>query len=328
MKCPNCGFEVSEGKRFCGQCGAAIDATQVRPVAPSIPQPGSVVTKPPASPLLSDRTKKRLKVGVIVIAVILIVGSVLGYLYYYQSVRGSGSVSATTIDAGQEVQFSFTPSKGVSPYRYSWDFGDGGSSTEQNPHHSYTSSGRYMPLVTVRDTAGKSTTWHTTIVVNHLPTVMGTASPSVGVLSLNVSFTAQVRDGTPGFVYSWLFGDGTSSDAQNPTHHYSIGNYVATVQVRDGAGMTATWSVSITVNLSLTVGVIVRWIGPGDTESFACTPSQGVPPYSFYWQFGPGLSSTLQNFTYNYGRAGTTTVFLNVTDSIGEIVGFQQAIQF
>jgi PKD repeat protein len=321
-------MENVEGRKFCGECGTTLEALLVRPVTPPIQQTSPVATAPRASFSLSERTKKRLMVGAIAIAAILVIGAALGYLYYYQPVRGSGTVSTTTIDAGQTVQFGFTPSQGVSPYQYSWDFGDGGVSSEQNPSHSYNSPGTYRPIVTVSSTAGETTTWTTTIIVNPHPSVEGTVSPSVGVNSLNVSFTAHAWGGTPDFSYSWLFGDGTSSDVQSPTHHYSLGKYTATVTVRDGAGMTASWSVYISVNLPLAIGAIVKWIGPGDTESFTCTPSQGVPPYSFYWEFGEGLSSTLQNFTYDYGHSGTTTVYLTVTDSVGEIAEFQKLIEY
>lgn len=326
MKCSDCGAENLDGKRFCGQCGATLEALPVQPETPPMQQ-ASLAATAPASFHLSERTKKRLAVGAIAVVIIVIIASALGYLYYYQPVRGSGSVSTTTIDEGQEVQFDFTPTKGVSPYRYSWSFGDGGYSAEAAPHHSYSTPGTYLVMVTVKDTAGKTTTWTTTITVNPLPSVVATVSPSVGVLSLNATFTAQGVHGTPDYSYSWQFGDGASSNSQNPTHDYSLGTYTATVVVRDGAGMTASWSVNISVNLNLTVGVIVDWVGPGDTISFTCTPSQGVPPYSFYWQFGDG-SSTLQNFEFNYGRQGTTTVFLNVTDSVGEIVHYQKVIDY
>ena len=330
MNCANCGAENLEGKRFCGQCGAGLDALPVRQAAPSVHQAILVETAPRVPFSLSARTKKRLVVGAIVVAVILVV-STLGYLYYdsqyyhQSSASGSGSVSTTTIDAGQGVQFGFEPSQGTPPFRYSWDFGDGGISAEQNPHHSYSSPGTYQPKVTVSTRAGETTTWTTSILVNQLPSVTGTVSPSVGVLSLNASFTAQGRGGMPSYNYSWQFGDGNSSDTQNATHYYSTGVYIATVIATDGAGMTASWSVTISVNLPLTTGIEAVYTGPGWTEAFYCTPSQGVPPYSYYWQFGDGESSTLQNPSHIYGT-GTYSISLIVTDSVGETVEAHIAI--
>ncbi len=238
---------------------------------------------------------------------------------YPAPVGGDGSVSKTTIDPGQGVQFGFIPSPGVAPYRYSWSFGDGGVSSEDNPYHTYSSPGTYVSSVTVSDSAGNTTTWSTTIVVNPPPSVVGSVTPTIGASSLNASFTAQAHGGIPGYSYYWQFGDGNSSDSQNTTHLYSIGDYTATVVATDGEGLTATWSININVNLPLMTGIEEVYTGPGFTEAFYCTPSQGVPPYSFYWQFGDGQSSTLQNPSHLY-MAGTWYISLNVTDAIGETV--------
>ena len=409
MKCPNCESENSEGKRFCGQCGAALEPPSIPSAPPYVPEPRSVAAAPPPIPLMSERGKRRLKIGAIVVAIALVIGSVLGYLYYYQPVRGSGSVSSTTIDAGQAVTFGFTPSKGVSPYRYLWTFGDGTASGEQNPRHTYKAPGTYGPAVTVTDTAGETTTWMTTVLVNPLPSVVGTVSPSagdhsfiasltaqgqdgtpgysylwqfgdgassnlqntthfysagnyiavvvvedavgmtarwsanirvpgvsvtgsvtpdVGALSLNASFSAQGLGGTPGYSYLWQFGDGTTADVQNPIHNYATGTYTAIVIVTDMAGRTASWSTTVIVNLNLTVGMTYYYTGPGWTETFGCTPSQGVSPYSFYWDFGDGMSTTLQNPVHEYARTGLYTVNLQVTDSTGETVEIQRSLNF
>jgi len=330
MKCQTCGAENPADSTFCGDCGTTLEPLPVQSVTPSMPQPRPVAAAPLALFPLSQKTKKRLVIGAIAVAVVLVIASVLGYLWYYQPVRGSGTVSTTTIDAGQMVEFGCVPSQGVSPYHYHWIFGDGGVSAEQNPRHSYISAGTYQAIVTLSDTAGKTTTWTTTIIVNPLPSVVAMASPSVSVLTLNASFTAQAQGGTPDYSYHWQFGDGTSGSMQNPTHHYSTGVYTATVTVTDGKGMTASGSTKVSVNLNLTTGITYTYIGGAGApynEAFNCTPSQGIPPYSYLWQFGDGQSSTLQNPLHKYAQ-GIFTVHLNVTDSIGEIVEIQRTLSF
>ena len=52
------------------------------------------------------------------------------------------------------VDFTITVSRGTGPYAYSWDFGDGSVSTDENPAHIYSSPGNYTATVTVTDAEG------------------------------------------------------------------------------------------------------------------------------------------------------------------------------
>ncbi|MGB9693353.1 MAG: PKD domain-containing protein [Fervidobacterium sp.] len=61
------------------------------------------------------------------------------------------SASPTSGTAPLTVNFSATVSGGISPYSYSWNFGDGGSSTFQNPAHTFQNSGAYNVVLTVTD---------------------------------------------------------------------------------------------------------------------------------------------------------------------------------
>jgi PKD repeat protein len=45
----------------------------------------------------------------------------------------------------------------MDPTGWLWDFGDGGSSTEQNPAHTYTATGTYTVTLTVSNTVGADT---------------------------------------------------------------------------------------------------------------------------------------------------------------------------
>jgi len=64
-------------------------------------------------------------------------------------VRCTVDPARTNVD--EDVDFSCTPSGGVPPYSYTWDFGDGGTSNSQNPTHRYSATGDYTACVTVED---------------------------------------------------------------------------------------------------------------------------------------------------------------------------------
>jgi PKD repeat protein len=55
-----------------------------------------------------------------------------------------------------QVSFTCTPSDGTEPYTYSWSFGDGGTSTEQNPTHTYTTAGTRSATVVVTDSLSQT----------------------------------------------------------------------------------------------------------------------------------------------------------------------------
>jgi PKD repeat protein len=74
------------------------------------------------------------------------------------------------------------------------------------------------------------------------------ASPGSGPAPLSVLFSASPSGGTPPYSFNWDFGDGTTSQQQNPSHTFeSIGSFTVTLTVVDGAGDSAKRSVAIVV---------------------------------------------------------------------------------
>jgi hypothetical protein len=54
-------------------------------------------------------------------------------------------------DVGEDIQFVGKASGGTEPYNWSWDFGDGNISWDQNPLHNYSEKGVYIVNLTVTD---------------------------------------------------------------------------------------------------------------------------------------------------------------------------------
>src|SRR5579859_3826037 len=131
------------------------------------------------------------------------------------------SASPTTGNAPLSVSFTGSASGGTAPYSYSWNFGDGSTSTTQNPSHTYSSAGTYTATLTVTDSASPAhtATSSVTVTVNAIgnPLVAtASATPTSGQVPVNVAFTGTATGGTPPYSYSWNFGDGSTSAAQNP----------------------------------------------------------------------------------------------------------------
>lgn len=61
-------------------------------------------------------------------------------------------------EVNETIQFMGTAWGGVEPYSWYWDFGDGATSTEQNPTHAYNQEGKYDVLLTVTDATNQTAT--------------------------------------------------------------------------------------------------------------------------------------------------------------------------
>ena len=109
-----------------------------------------------------------------------------------------------------------------SAYTYRWDFGDGGSSTEANPVHTYMQPGGYRARVVIQSGSAQAEQTVMVTVYGSLE-VTCSASPQTGLPPLAVTFSAQAV-GQSQCSYKWEFDDGGTSDRQSPSYTYLWGN--------------------------------------------------------------------------------------------------------
>jgi PKD repeat protein len=231
------------------------------------------------------------------------------------------TASPTTGNAPLAVSFTGSATGGTAPYSYSWNFGDGATSTTQNPSHTYTAAGTYTATLTVTDSASPANTATSSVTVtvsavgNPLA-ASASASPTSGQVPVNVAFTGTATGGTPSYSYSWNFGDGATSTTQNPSHTYSAaGTYTATLTVTDSSSpaKTATSSVTITASpiaatvpgaptgLTATAGnsqVSLSWTPPSNTGG------ENINAYNVY----RGTSSGTETLLTSGGCSGLGAV--------------------
>ena len=160
---------------------------------------------------------------------------------------------ANTTDgyASLTVQF-FDQSEGDVDTRH-WDFGDGATSDNPNPVHTYMKAGTYTVTLTASKGGQSDTITKTAYitVTDPSPTVFFTADKVRGESPLTVQFT-DASTGAPPLTWTWNFGDGTTSNLRNPRHVFNyVGEgaetYTVTLTVENARGQKASSTTAITV---------------------------------------------------------------------------------
>lgn len=135
-----------------------------------------------------------------------------------------------------------------------------------------------------------------------------------------MAFTAAGSGGVAPFAYSWVFGDGASSAAQNPSHTYAAaGTYAAGLTVTDSRGVKVTaGAMTITVHPALSASTSAAPVsGVAKLRvTFRAGATGGLAPYTYAWNFGDGTTGSGAAATHAY-RAGIFHPTLTVSDAAG-----------
>jgi PKD repeat protein len=136
------------------------------------------------------------------------------------------------------LSVTFTDQSTNAPTSWAWDFGDGGTSTSQNPTHVYGAVGTYTVSLTASNSCGADTetkVGYVTVSTCPLPSTDFSGTPTSGTAPLTVAFT-DLTSGSPAS-WSWAFGDGGTSAVQSPTHVYTApGTYDVSLTTTNACG--------------------------------------------------------------------------------------------
>ena len=204
--------------------------------------------------------------------------------------------SATPTSGLPPFSVQFTDHSSGGPNNWTWNFGDGTTSNEQNPVHVYNTTGNYNVVLTAA-TLYRTDTLTKISYIHALGPV--TANFTGAPLTVPVNRPVQFTDYSTGGPTTWLwnFGDGTTSPLQNPSHSYAAtGLYSVT--------LTASHAFS---SNSVTRTAYVTVMNPV-TASFTRAPVEGLTPLTvtftdtstggpdnWRWDFGDGTTSTERN---------------------------------
>jgi len=235
--------------------------------------------------------------------------------------------NAVPRSGSRPLSVSFTDTSNNSPSFWTWDFGDGSGSSQQNPVHAYSNPGTYSVTLSVANAHGTSSVTQTNhITVNPVPLANFAADIQAGPVPLTVQFTDQSLFG-PDWWF-WNFGDGGASLGQNPSHTYTQpGVYSVMLDVTNAAGH------DLAVRTNYIVAQAVSPVAAFTNDvAYGCQPltvhftDQSLhSPTAWLWQFGDGATSGLQNPSHTYTAAGAYLVSLIVSNAAGSDAGVSPA---
>jgi len=237
------------------------------------------------------------------------------YISVLENVTADFDADVVTGTAPLTVHFTDMSGSGVDSWE--WDFGNGGWSGLQNPTYSYYQPGTYTVSLTVEGNNCQNTETKIDyiVVVAGVPVPDFTAEPTTGVVPFTVSF----NDESEGIVdsWSWDFGDGSTSDEENPEHEYTeSGFYTVTLTVSGpGGSETITKENYIEARDVLAADVYASddELCLEETTQLFADVSGGSGTYTFSWTSDPeGFVSDMQN--PEVAPMETTTYMVEISD--------------
>lgn len=212
--------------------------------------------------------------------------------------------------AGTSIQMNNTSGAGANGFI--WDFGDGSpTSTAFEPIHTYPGLGTYNVTLTAQaGTACADTAYYTLIVSGMTPANTFPDTVCVGETFSLSDQTTTLTGSVNG--WNWDFGDGNTSNLQNPTHAYnSSGNYNIQMIVFSDQGCVDTLTKPIYVKVPPQAGIVPLNGCNGLDVNF--TSNSDPSASGFWWSFGtgfPGDTANTQNSSFTYTSYGTYNVSL------------------
>lgn len=144
-----------------------------------------------------------------------------------------------------DLQLQFADQSAGEGLTYQWSFGDGNSSMDPSPSHTYANPGTYEVCLTVTDTCGTAATSCQSVKLSSCAEIVA-AFAVADTNNLELTFGNQSSGDE--LTYSWTFGDGTSSTDAEPVHSFAAaGTYEVCLTVTDTCGAMASSCDSISV---------------------------------------------------------------------------------
>ncbi|MEI6681294.1 MAG: PKD domain-containing protein [Bacteroidota bacterium] len=232
---------------------------------------------------------------------------------------------AASPDSQNPMIFHFQDQSTGQINHWQWSFGDGATSSVQNPVHTYAAGGTFFVCLTVSD-SDSANICHDMIclpVTVHQP---GTcvADFTFTIDSLN-TLQAKFTDKSTGNInnWHWDFGDGTASPERNPHHNFpAFGKYKVCLTAFNGDSISVCNDVKCdTLTLAPNMPCHASFIFELDSlnhtpNTFKFRDASSGNPNHYQWVFDDGGSSPFPNISHQFHIDGVHKVCLQISREI------------
>jgi PKD repeat protein len=225
------------------------------------------------------------------------------------------------------VEFT-NQTKSPSVSNYVWNFGDGtsGTNSENTFTHVYKEDKPFSVSLKAKNSCGENNYTETISVCRKPEAVQTVSVNNCGVVTINAAASKNATK------YQWDFGNGTvlpAAPSTSSTITYSYpngGNYTIKLKVFNGAGCD---SATTSNNVSIPAAALAsnsNWSYTSDDLDFDFTREAVTNAVSYKWDFGDGITSTLQNPSHSFVNPGAYTIKLSATSNCGSTHEFSVPI--
>jgi subtilisin family serine protease/PKD repeat protein len=209
---------------------------------------------------------------------------------------------------------------------YKWNFGDGVTTTTATStvNHTYLQGGNYTLTLIVNDGLLDSVLASTNVsvtAVNDKP-VANAGADQIGNVQDTLTFNGSGSSDEEGALasYSWNFGDNSTANGVNSTHTFNaVGTFTVTLTVTDSGGLTATDTLSVTVNPGDVITITkATWKKSNKQLTVEATSSAGSTPTLTVVGFGTmSYISSLGKYQLIKNSVSTQPATVIVNSSLG-----------
>lgn len=215
------------------------------------------------------------------------------------------------------MHFTNTTTIGFGQITYLWDFGDGTTSTVQNPVHKFTYPGRFRVRLTATSDKGSKDVAEHIVTVHSEPKAMFLAENQCDAESVTFTNLTSLFEG--GMNYAWTFDDGTTSNVASPSHVFPThGDYNVLLVATTPSGCIDSLYRKITIHPApvpmFSVDTVCLQIN-SEFKNLSTVASGAIVRHT--WDFGDGTNSIVANPVKAYSQPGVYQVKLQTETDKG-----------